>query len=216
MIREVLVKFLLPDIRLHDAVCDMVHRVKILVRDTAPAVHGDRSKRVTAREAGILIDLRPLAGKLRGTDQVDLFVRKALQRVIPAVTLHILDLPVHIVAECLQVLHIHAAVGAVLIFFVVALHWKESDLHRAFLRAVHARYADASCHTDTDHDQRDSHQQTCPDVPSFSTLIVHRYNPHCPKELSANILHRHAHGICEHFLTRRQPVPPIAFVYIIA
>ena len=179
MIGKILIKFIFSDIRFHHAKCRLLHRAKILIGQLAIAIHCDRAKGIPACKIRILIDFSPLGGILCRTDQINLLVCQELQRCIPAVTLHILNLPVDIVAQRLKIFYIHANIHAVLIFLMIAIHRKKSHFHNALLRPLHLRHAKESPHTtQTQKQQHDRKQQSRPTFYLSSLSAIHCSLPH--------------------------------------
>ena len=130
VVGQVLVEIVLAHISFHHAEGNMLHGLKVLIGQVAVPSGGDHAKGIAAGQVRVLIAGSPLGRVLRGAHQVGLFLRHQLERLIPAGTLHELNLPVGVPAQGLQVFHVHTGIFAVFFFLVVALHWKKRDLYR--------------------------------------------------------------------------------------
>ena len=137
MIRHIFIEFIFSYITAHNSKSSTAHGSKIFVGQGAVTVDGNGPKGIAAGQAGILVHLRPLFGILRRSHQVDFLIPQHLQSVVPVFAYHIFYFPVHIVAQCFQILHIHACETAVSPNLMITLHGKEPHPHGALLRAIY-------------------------------------------------------------------------------
>ena len=188
MSRQIFIKFLFSHIGADNAIGDVFHCLKIFIGKRAAPRHRDRAKGIAVCQICVSVNLRSFLGILGGPHQIHFSVSQHLQSFVPAAARHILHRPVYIIAQILQIFHIHTGIASVMQRLVIAVHRKEADAHCTLVGPVN--YIRSSRPKGKYKQQR---RQRCCRGPCPSLATSSKSHPHisCLSILADTVLRMH-------------------------